>query len=109
MVNLLRLLFLFISTWIILWTAKDAMEFNGSFAYKSVVEYFNEKTKEGRLMLRKKIIPYIYHIWYHFHQFMFRIMIPLLLVMLIVHWKYLAGEENIVEKSLAEREINYDV
>jgi hypothetical protein len=59
-VNMLRLLFLLISTWIILWTAKDAMEFNGSFAYKSVVEYFNEKTKEGRLMLRKKIIPYIY-------------------------------------------------
>ena len=73
------------------------------------MEYFNEKSKEGRLMLRKKIIPYIYHIWYHFHQFMFRIMIPLLLVMLIVHWKYLAGEENIVEKNIAERDVNYDV
>ncbi len=41
MADVLRWVFLSISTWIILWTAKDAMEFNGSFAYKSVMEYFN--------------------------------------------------------------------
>ena len=86
----LRVLFLGASISIILWTAKEAVEFNGSFAYKFVMEYFKEKNKESKLALRKKIIPYIYHIWYHFHQFMLRVMIPLVLIMLIFHWKYLA-------------------
>ncbi len=61
------------------------------------------------MMLRKKIIPYIYHVWYHFHQFMLRVMIPLLLVMLVVHWKYLAVDGDIVDRSVAQREVNYDV
>jgi len=54
------------------------------------MDYFKEKSIEGRIILRKKIVPYIYHIWYHFHQFMIRVIIPLLIILLIVHWKYLA-------------------
>ena len=85
------------------------MEFNGSFAYKFVIQYFKQKSKQNKLLLRKKIIPYIYHVWYHFHQFMLRVMVPLLIILLIVHWKYLAVEETIVDTSVPNREINYDV
>lgn len=56
-------------------------------------------------------MPYIYHIWYHFHQFMIRIIIPILLVFVVVHWKYLAVDEAMIgnDQVLAERDVNYDI
>lgn len=41
----------------------------------------------------RKIIPYIRQIWYHKFQYMFRIIFPLFLFIMLVDWKYL-HEDN---------------
>jgi hypothetical protein len=41
-------------------------------------------------------MPYLYLVWYHKFQFMFRIIIPLILFVMVIDWKYLhAGEAPI--------------
>jgi hypothetical protein len=77
---------------IILWTMKDAIEFNGSFAYRYVTEYFESNDQQRKQELRRMITSYITQIWYHFYQFMTRFILPILLFMLVLNWKYLASE-----------------
>lgn len=79
----------------------SAIEFNGSFAYRYVLEFFETDDTEKRATLRKKIVPYIYYIWYHYFQYIIRIAIPLLLFMLVIYWKFLGYERDIISGSIA--------
>lgn len=40
------------------------------------------------MQLRQKIVPYLYLIWYHKFQFMFRVLLPLLLFILLIDLRY---------------------
>ena len=45
----------------------------------------------------RKIIPYIKQIWYQKFQYMFRIMLPLFLFIMVVDWKYLHSETDLLQ------------
>jgi len=64
---------------------------------------------EKRAQLRKQIVPYIYYIWYHFFQFIIRLIVPLLLFLLIIHWKYLVLDQTIISGSIADRGLNIEI
>jgi hypothetical protein len=64
---------------------------------------------EKREELRKKIVPYIYYIWYHFFQFIIRIIIPLLIFMLVVNWRFIASDRPIISGEIASRDLNTDI
>ena len=53
--------------------------------------------------------PYIYYIWYHYFQYMVRVLIPLLLFLLLLTWKYLYYESPIVDAPLHSRSLNTDI
>ena len=52
------------------------------------------KEKEVRQEMIRKIIPYIRQIWYQKFQYMFRIMLPLFLCIMVIDWKYLHAEAD---------------
>jgi hypothetical protein len=75
------------------YTLSDAIEFNGSFAYKHISEYAATNDPEERKRLRQKTLPYLYYVWYHKFQFMFRVLVPVMLFAMLVDWKYM-HEDN---------------
>jgi hypothetical protein len=108
-IDLLRGVCLGVCIYCICSTMASAIEFNGSFGYKYVMDYFEEENAEKRAELRKKIVSYIYYIWYHYFQFVVRLLVPLLAFLLVVNWKYLVFEESIVSQPLTERPLNADI
>lgn len=86
--DILRILLMAFMVFAITYTLKDAIEFNGSFAYRFLAEYMNTEDEERKKKLKDKIIPFIYLIWYHKFQFMFRIIIPLILFVILIDAKY---------------------
>ena len=89
-------------------TMSSAIEFNGSFAYKYVMAFFEEEEAEKRGEIKKKIVLYIYYIWYHYFQFIIRLLLPLFLFLLVVTWKYLFFEHPLVTQNLQQRVLNPD-
>jgi hypothetical protein len=58
------------------------------------------------------VVPYIYYIWYHYFQFAVRILVPVLIFLLVVTWKYLFYEVDMVGAGgagLGARGINADI
>lgn len=54
-------------------------------------------------------MPYIYYIWYHYFQFAARIIVPLLIFLLVISWKYLFYELDIVTTPVETRAFNADI
>lgn len=88
-VDILRGACMGVCCYVICSTMSSAIEFNGSFAYKYVFDFFNEEDSEKKIEIKKKIVPYIYYIWYHYFQFIIRLVLPLFLFLLLLTWKYL--------------------
>lgn len=76
------------------YTLRDAIEFNGSFAYKFISQYASTDDLEERKRLRQKIIPYLHFLWYIKFQFMFRVLIPVLLFAMLMDWKYMHTDSS---------------
>lgn len=75
-------------------TMSSAIEFNGTLAYNYVMEYFKEESKDRRTELKQKIVSQIYYIWYHYFQFILRVLIPLLILMLVLVSHHLFTENS---------------
>lgn len=71
------------------YTLADAIEFNGSFAYKHISDFAATTDPEERNRLRQKTIPYLYLVWYHKFQFMFRALVPVLVFAMLLDWRYM--------------------
>lgn len=78
-------------------TLKDAIEFNGSFAYRYIEEWVEEEDAEKRGYLRKRILQFLYYVWYHKFQLLFRVIVPLILFMVLMDWKYLHANDRPLE------------
>lgn len=70
-------------------TLKDAIEFDGSFAYKYLSEYLHSDDVEQRKKLKQKIVMKVYLIWYHKFHYMLRVIIPLILFLIIIDARYI--------------------
>lgn len=89
LIDVIRIGIMILITFINCYTLRDAIEFNGSFAYKFISQYASTNDLEERKSLRRRIMPYLYFVWYHKFQFMFRIIIPLMLFLMALDWKYM--------------------
>lgn len=108
-VYIIRAICIVICIYIICLTMNKAIEFNGSFAYKFVMEFFQTEDSEKRAQLRKRIAPYIYYIWYHYFQFVIRIIVPILVFLTLINWKYLHFEKSVVKGNISDRVFNPDI
>ena len=89
MIDALRAFLLLVCIWVICASAASAIEFNGSFAYRHIVDYFKAESQDEKEVIGKRIKSYVTYIWYYYFQHMLRALIPLLLFLLIIHSKYL--------------------
>lgn len=98
-----------ICCYVICSTMSSAIEFNGSFAYKSVVEFMSQENAEKKAQLKKKVASFVYYIWYHYFQFFIRLILPLFIFLLLITWKYLFYDVEIVTQPLENRALNTDI
>lgn len=94
LIEIIRIGLMVLMTYINCSTLREAIEFNGSFAYKYISQYANSEHLEERKALRAKIMPYLYFVWYHKFQLMFRVIIPVLLFLIVLDWKYMHTDSN---------------